>query len=254
MAFLRPMLWQICGELSLILINYRIYWFDYLAGMVVDVSFFVTLILGIQAVAQTPNLDVSGPLLMYAAYGIVSSLLQLVAKDTYLEASRGTLEHLALARGGLVQQALLRAVANILFLTVHLSLLMCILALVFRISLQPTVWVPLPFLALLLASLGFSFLMGTLALHFRRVSSTFIIVQFLFAPYFFVLLEWKPFMAYLPFAPGAYLLRQGLSGGNFDPTLFLLALLQGVVLASVGLWAFARMYVLARRRGIFGRY
>jgi ABC-2 type transport system permease protein len=191
---------------------------------------------------------------MYAAYGIVSSLLQLVAKDTYLEASRGTLEHLALARGGLVQQALLRALANILFLTLHLGLLVGILALIFRIPLHPMVWFPLPFLALLLASLGFSFLMGAMALLFRRVSSTFVIVQFLFAPYFFILLEWKPFMAYLPFAPGAHLLRQGLTGGSFDPLLFLLALSQGVALASAGLWAFARIYAMARRQGIFGRY
>lgn len=73
-------------------------------------------------------------------------------------------------------------------------------------------------------------------------------------PYFFTLAAWQPFMAYLPFAPGAHLLKLGLTGGAFDPGVFLLALLQGVLLLSLGLLAMGRMYALVRHKGLLGRY
>ncbi|GGN02601.1 hypothetical protein GCM10007092_16120 [Thermus composti] len=73
-------------------------------------------------------------------------------------------------------------------------------------------------------------------------------------PYFLSLSHWQPSMAYLPFAPGAHLVRLGLTGGAFDREVFLLALLQGVLLFAVGLWAMAAMYRLVRRKGILGRF
>jgi ABC-2 type transport system permease protein len=61
-------------------------------------------------------------------------------------------------------------------------------------------------------------------------------------------------MAYLPFAPGAHLVRLGLTGGDFDRGVFLLALFQGLFLFAAGLLAMVYMYRMVRRWGILGRF
>jgi len=48
--------------------------------------------------------------------------------------------------------------------------------------------------------------------------------------------------------------RLGLTGGDFDWGIFLLALFQGLSLLAAGFLAMAYMYRMVRRRGTFGRF
>ncbi|WP_460409502.1 ABC transporter, partial [Thermus antranikianii] len=170
------------------------------------------------------------------------------------EAQLGTLEHMALARGGLLRQLLLRALVQSLFGVLWSLLVLLPLALAFGVTLGPLARWPLGFLPLFLAALGFGLLMGATALYFKQVDEFFTIVQFLFLPYFFYLVRFEPWMAHLPFAPGVHLLRLSLSGAEAPWGLLGLALFQGLLLFALGLWAMAYMYRLVRRRGILGRF
>ncbi|WP_241374345.1 hypothetical protein [Thermus arciformis] len=96
-----------------------------------------------------------------------------------------------------------------------LLVLLILLALT-GVTLKVTSWWPLGVGAVLLAAIGISLLMGALTLYFREINSLFTLIQFTLIPYFLSFIHWKPYMAYLPFAPGAHLVRLGLTGGEFD--------------------------------------
>lgn len=55
------------------------------------------------------GLDLGPLLLLFTAFSLVVATFQSVAYNVQSEAARGTLEHLGLARGGLLRQLLLRA-------------------------------------------------------------------------------------------------------------------------------------------------
>lgn len=247
---------QLRAELLLSFQQLRVYWFNQLASLVADTVFFFAIAMGIRALAAGTEVPLSlgNLLLLYAAFGITVGMFQSIAFTLHNEATRGTLEHLALARGGLLRQLFLRALADTFFNVLYNGVVFLLLVLLLGVRLEPTPWFPLALLPVALSAMGFGFLMGTLALYFKQVMGLFTILQFLLLPYFFTLAAWQPFMAYLPFAPGAHLLKLGLTGGAFDPGVFLLALLQGVLLLSLGLLAMGRMYALVRHKGLLGRY
>ncbi len=164
------------------------------------------------------------------------------------------MEHFALARGGLLYQLFLRITALATYILVRTIFLLFVLLLATRTTLVFSSWWLMGVGVVLLTAVGLSLLLGALALYFKQIGSFFTLVQFLLIPYFLSFIQWQPYMAYLPFAPGAHLVRLGLTGGEFDRGIFLLALFQGLFFLAAGLLAMAYMYRLVRRRGILGRF
>ena len=250
------MLWPLWSEFLLSWARTRRYWFNTLANLGGSLLYFYAILLGFSRLTpeEARFLDPGPLLLVFTAFNLTLFTFQSIAYTVQGEAQLGTLEHMALARGGLLRQLLLRALVQSLFGVLWSLLVLLPLALAFGVTLGPLARWPLGFLPLFLAALGFGLLMGATALYFKQVDEFFTIVQFLFLPYFFYLVRFEPWMAHLPFAPGVHLLRLSLSEAEAPWGLLGLALFQGLLLFALGLWAMAYMYRLVRRRGILGRF
>ena len=250
------MLWPLWSEFLLSWARTRRYWFNTLANLGGSLLYFYAILLGFSRLTPEEGrfLDPGPLLLVFTAFNPPLFTFQSTAYTAQGEAQLGTLEHMALARGGLLRQLLLRALVQSLSGVLWSLLVLLPLALAFGVALGPLARWPLGFLPLFLAALGFGLLMGATALYFKQVDEFFTIVQFLFLPYFFYLVRFEPWMGHLPFAPGVHLLRLSLSGAEAPWDLLGLALFQGVLLFALGLWAMAYMYRLVRRRGILGRF
>jgi len=247
---------QWLAEVRLMLEHYRLYWLNFLSGMLADVLFFYAILIGLKSVTKTslPDIDLGSLLALYGVFQFTGALWRTFASNILNESLLGTIEHLSLARGGLLTQLTVRAFVLGLNGGLYAAVVLLVLYWVSGISLQPSWWWPLGVLAFLPINFGLAFLMGSLGLFFRRVDSLFVVLNFILLPYFLSLTQWQPHMAYLPFAPGAHLVRLGLTGGDFDWGIFLLALFQGLSLLAAGFLAMAYMYRMVRRRGTFGRY
>ena len=250
------MLWPLWSEFLLSWARTRRYWFNTLANLGGSLLYFYAILLGFSRLTPEEGrfLDPGPLLLVFTAFNLTLFTFQSIAYTVQGEAQLGTLEHMALARGGLLRQLLLRALVQSLSGVLWSLLVLLPLALAFGVALGPLARWPLGFLPLFLAALGFGLLMGATALYFKQVDEFFTIVQFLFLPDFFYLVRFEPWMGHLPFAPGVHLLRLSLSGAGASWDLLGLALFQGVLLFALGLWAMAYMYRLVRRRGILGRF
>ena len=250
------MLWPLWSEFLLSWARTRRYWFNTLANLGGSLLYFYAILLGFSRLTPEEGrfLDPGPLLLVFTAFNLTLFTFQSIAYTVQGEAQLGTLEHMALARGGLLRQLLLRALVQSLSGVLWSLLVLLPLALAFGVALGPLARWPLGFLPLFLAALGFGLLMGATALYFKQVDEFFTIVQFLFLPYFFYLVRFEPWMGHLPFAPGVHLLRLSRSGAEAPWGVLGLALFQGVLLFALGLWAMAYMYRLVRRRGILGRF
>jgi len=107
------MFWQLWSELLLEWNLTKRYWFDQVAGLLASVLFFYSMVLGLENLTPeglaSLGLDVGPLLLLFAAFSMVVGTFQSVAYNVQSEAAQGTLEHLGLARGGLLWQLLLRS-------------------------------------------------------------------------------------------------------------------------------------------------
>lgn len=250
------MFWQLWSE---VLLNWTLrkrYWFNELAGLLGSILYFYAIILGLKSLSTGDDLGLDlGPLLLvFAAFNLTVATFQSISYAIQSEVGQGTLEHLALARGGLLRQLLLRAFVEGLSGLLWAFFTMLPLALILGIELKPAFWWPLGLLPLFLSSLGFALAMGAIALYFKRVEGLFTIVQFLFLPYFFSLVRFDPWKAYLPFAPGVQLLRLGFTGASFPFGLAEIGFVQGFLFLAAGILAMAWAYARVRRKGILGRY
>jgi len=246
---------QLKAEVILTIQVLRRYWFSNLVGFFVDLVYFYAIFVAVRSLVPGENLPGTPSLiLMYTVLhltlGFYTSFYRFLRND----ALQGTLEHLALARGGLLSQLFVRLAVQGAHIILQSLLVLLILVALTKVTLEITPWWPLGVGVVLLAAVGLSLLMGALGLYFKEIDSVFTLIQFILIPYFLSFIQWQPYMAYLPFAPGAHLVRLGLTGGDFDRGIFLLALFQGLFLFAAGLLAMVYMYRMVRRWGILGRF
>jgi ABC-2 type transport system permease protein len=246
---------QLKAEVILTIQILRRYWFDNLVGFFVDLVYFYAIFVAVRSLVPGENLPGTPSLiLMYTVLhltlGFYTSFYRFLRND----ALQGTLEHLALARGGLLSQLFVRLAVQGAYIILQSLLVLLVLVALTKVTLEITPWWPLGVGVVLLAAVGLSLLMGALGLYFKEIDNVFTLIQFILIPYFLSFIQWQPYMAYLPFAPGAHLVRLGLTGGDFDRGIFLLALFQGLFLFAAGLLAMVYMYRMVRRWGILGRF
>jgi ABC-2 type transport system permease protein len=246
---------QLKAEVILTIQVLRRYWFSNLVGFFVDLVYFYAIFVAVRSLVPGENLPGTPSLiLMYTVLhltlGFYTSFYRFLRND----ALQGTLEHLALARGGLLSQLFVRLAVQGAYIILQSLLVLLVLVALTKVTLEITPWWPLGVGVVLLAAVGLSLLMGALGLYFKEIDNVFTLIQFILIPYFLSFIQWQPYMAYLPFAPGAHLVRLGLTGGDFDRGIFLLALFQGLFLFAAGLLAMVYMYRMVRRWGILGRF
>jgi ABC-2 type transport system permease protein len=234
-----------------------------IGGIIITTSIFYGLFLSAQYIAG-PGLQFGDRLdavvIGYVLWTLVLFILSDIAGGLQNEAQTGTLEQLFLSPFNASQVFLVRAIASLTIqITLNVSILLIIIAITgSQLSFPPTL--VLPFITVLLGAYGLAFAMGSLALLLKRVQQLLGIFQFALLFLLSVPTEtWvgsgKVFALLLPMTPGAGLLRNLMARGlGLDWGQWAIALVNGVVYFSLGLFLFRQAERETKRRGRLGGY
>ncbi len=246
--------------------SWTIYWrypLNFLGGLVVVFITYFIIIVGVKYVAG-PSFQfgdkLSGLILGYWLWNLSIFAFSYTATALRLEAVSGTLEQVYLSPFGTLRVFLIRALASLSINLFTTSILLGILLLMSDRQLSfPPLIVP-PLATALMAAYGIGLLMAAMTLLFKQTGEFFTIVQFLMLPSVFIPFEkmtgpWVDLYILVPLAPSAAALR-GLMTQQVtpEPTVFLHALINGLLYLAIGTALFRRGDGVARRRGVIGQF
>mgnify|MGYP000064844922 CR=1 FL=1 len=244
------------------LIELRRYLFNLVTGLVTMYILFLLLFFGARAIggaAVKVGDTLEGLVVGYLVWLFAIIAYQELAWSISTEAEIGTLEQLYLTPAGFgwVNGSFLvaRFVTNLAVIT--LMLLAVLLTTGYRLNLDLASLLPLTVITIL-APCGFGFLMGGLALVFKRIQNSFQILQFVFVVFLMVPVSEYVWARYLPLSLGNHLLRKVMVEGYrlWELPAGDLATAVGVGLAYLllGVAAFGYCVNVARDRGLMGHY
>lgn len=243
-------------------IQFTRYSIDAISGVIITTTVFYGLFLSVRYVAGPIQFGdrLDAIIISYVLWSLSLFIMGDIAGGLQSEAQTGTLEQLFLSPFGAPRVFVTRAIANLtLQLTLILSILLIIIALTgSRLSFPPILILPLA--TVLLSAYGLAFAMGSLALLLKRVQQLLGIFQFALLFLLTVPTEtWSGSIQILglllPMAPGAGLLRDLMArGAGLDLLRFTLALLNGLIYFSLGLFLFRWAEREAKRGGKLGGY
>lgn len=234
-----------------------------IGGIIITTTVFYGLFLSARYIAG-PNLQFGDRLdaivVGYVLWSLSLFVMADIAGTLQNEAQTGTLEQLFISPFGASKVFLLRAIAN---LTIQLTLILSILLLIMLITGSQLAFPPillLPLSTVLLGAYGIAFTMGSMALLLKRVQQVLSIFQF--ALLFLLTMPtetWSGPLRFLglvlPMASGAGLLRDVMARGEaLDFAQFAIALVNGVIYLSLGLFLFRLAERETKRRGRLGGY
>lgn len=196
----------------------------------------------------------------YVLVNLITFVLANIAGRLQYEASTGTLEQLFLSRYGAVKVFLMRAIADLIIELITIISILLIVILLTGSRLNYPLELFLPFIALVLGTYGFAFIMGAISLLFKQVQQILSIVQF---SLLFLLITppetWtgnaKILVQLFPMTSGADLLRDLMArGDSLNLTKLAIAFVNGSVYFCLGLFLFQLAEREAKRRGILTGY
>lgn len=175
------------------------------------------------------------------------------------EAQQGTLEQLSMSPLGLKRVLIGRLAASLVFdvAIMFLFLLLMMLTTGKWLSLNLASVLPL-LLVTVMGVFGIGFIMGGLALVFKRIQQSFQILQFIFVALVAAPVQAFPLVKFLPLSWGTHLINRAMIGGESIAQMPLadLLLLAGnsVFYFTLGLLVFGYFEKVARDRGLLGHY
>jgi len=187
------------------------------------------------------------------------SAYSVLAQRMVREAQEGTLEQLYMSPFGFTWVCLFRIVGSFFrMLMFNIAILLLMMATTGR-WLHLDVVSLLPLILLTLAGVyGIGFIMGGLALVFKRIESFVGIFQFALVGLIAAPIDRFPVLRYLPLAEGNRLIRQvmaeGLSLGTLPTGDLLLLVFNATFYFGVGLLVFNLLLKTAKKRGLLGHY
>ncbi|PSB05350.1 ABC transporter [filamentous cyanobacterium CCP2] len=236
---------------------------EILAGVIGTTVIFYGLFLSTRYIAGTgfqfgDRLDAI--IIGYVLWALMLFILGDIAGGLQQEARTGTLEQLFLSPYSASTVFLMRALSSLLInLFINLSILLIIIAFTgSQIAFPPTLFPPL--VAVFMGAYGISFAMGSLALLLKQVQQLLSVFQFALLFLFTAPVEtWtgaaKTLGWFIPMAPGAGLLRDVMARGEgLNWSSLVIALLNGAVYLSFGLFLFRFAERETKRRGKLGGY
>lgn len=251
------------AELRRSWIQFKRYPFEAIGGIFITTSIFYGLFLGARYAAG-PSFGLGDRfeaiVIGYVLWTLVLFILSTIAGDLQSEAQTGTLEQIFLSPFRAPVIFAMRALASLtLQITLTLVILLTIMALTgTRLNFSPTILLPLA--TTLMSAYGVAFVVGSLALLFKRVQQLLAIFQF---GLLFVLAtpleSWEGPLRYLgrilPMTAGAGLLRDIMARDlGLDPIGLVVALLNGSIYLGLGLGIFRWCERQAKMRGKLSGY
>ncbi|MGH2759964.1 MAG: ABC transporter permease [Actinomycetota bacterium] len=244
------------------LLELRRYAFDMLSGVVSIYGFFVVIFFGARIFGgDRPGFGetIEGVVVSYAVWSLTMLALGSLTYEIVQEAQQGTLEQLGMSPFGLSHVLVARVLTS---LVVYFGIWVALFVLMMATSgrwLNVDVVSVLPLIALtILGVFGLGFLLGGLAIVFKRIQQALQIWQVLVIGLVLVPPDEVVVVKYLPLAWGTHLLRRVMvddasildfSGGDL---LFLVV--NTAFYFFGGVYVFTRFERAARERGLLGHY
>lgn len=255
------MTWVILrGTFLKTLLTMRRYLFNTVSMMITLYIVFCIMFFGAQALGGPDMGDtLEGLIVGYLVWMLALMAYSDLSWYIFNEAQAGTLEQLYLTPAGFHRVNLAYLASN---LALHLVLLLAMLGLMLITSGQKLHLDFISILPLLLLTVGsatgIGFVMGGLALVYKRIQASLQILQFVFVIFLTVPIGRYPMAAALPLATGNSLLRQvmvqGLRLWELPGADLLILALNSFAYLALGFWVFSRCEAVARRDGLLGQY
>jgi len=244
------------------MLELRRYAFDTLSGVVSIYGFFVVIFFGARIFGgDRPGFGdtLEGVVVSYAVWALTMLALGSLTFELTQEAQQGTLEQLGMSPFGLAPVLVARALTSIVvYFGIWVALFVVMMATTGR-WLNVDVVSTLPLVVVtVLGVLGLGFLLGGLAVVFKRIQQALQVWQILVIGLVVVPPDEVVVVKYLPLAWGTHLLRRvmvddasifDLSAGDL---LFLVA--NSAFYFVGGIFVFKRFERAARERGLLGHY
>jgi ABC-2 type transport system permease protein len=243
-------------------IEARRYLLDTVMQLVLGFVFFLTLFTGVRLVGGAEA--TSGGNLGAIVVGMIVWLSALrafrgVSGRLGSEASQGTLEQLAMCPVGLGTALLYQSLVQFTIQIVQVGVLLTI------IMASTGKWLHVPLISILpllfltvAGAQGIGFAMGGMSLVFKRVSSVFLLFQYIFIGLVAIPVSAHPVMRWLPLSWGAHLIRKVMVEGATLWTLpagsVLLLVANTAVWFGLGFGVYKAFEGAARERGLLGHY
>lgn len=235
------------------------YLFNTLSEILMMYVFFAVIFFGGNAVAPEFISDsLSGIIVAFFLLTMASVAYSDLSWDIIHEAQWGTLEQLYMSAQGFGRVVVVKTVVNVLFSFVFGAAVLVLMMVTTGRYLSLDVVTVVPLVLLSLASaVGVGFVLGGLAVVYKRVESTFQIVQFAFVG--FVVAPVDPWvLKLLPLTLGSHLLRLAMGEGQGLAELPVvdlgLLVVKAILYLVVGYLAFRFAERTARKRGVMGHY
>jgi ABC-2 type transport system permease protein len=244
------------------MLELRRYAFDMLSGVVSIYGFFVVIFFGARIFGgDRPGFGdtLEGVVVSYAVWALTMLALGSLTFEITQEAQQGTLEQLGMSPFGLAHVLVARVLTSIVvYFGIWVVLFVVMMATTGR-WLNVDVVSTLPLVVItVLGVLGLGFLLGGLAVVFKRIQNALQVWQILVIGLVVVPPDEVMVVKYLPLAWGTHLLRRvmvddasifDLSAGDL---LFLVA--NSAFFFFGGVFVFTRFERVARARGLLGHY
>jgi ABC-2 type transport system permease protein len=244
------------------LIEFRRYAFDSLTGVVMIYGFFLLIFYGAKVFGGGQanfGHTISAVVVSFALWSLTIFALGSLTFELTQEAQLGTLEQLGMSPFGLTRVLVARVLTSLsIYFTMMVVLLVLMMATTGRwlnVDLVST----LPIVLLTLAGvIGLGFVLGGVAIVFKRVQQALQVWQLLVFGLIAAPVEKVPFTKFLPLAWGAELLRrvmvERVSIFSMPVGDLLLLVANSVFYFVVGIAIFKRFEAAARERGLLGHY
>lgn len=222
--------------------------------------FFGLLFFGGRAIAGSAITDsADGIIVGFFLWTLATRAFRGLADDIMAEARWGTLERLFMSPYGLGTVMAVKTLVNICLDLVWSGVMLLLMMLVTGRWLHIDFITIIPLLLFTIAPIvGFGFLLGGLALLYKRIESLFGIIVFGFVGLIAAPVEQYAVLKLLPVAQGSYLTRVAMERGvpfwSFPAQEVVLLVVPSVVYLLVGYYCFHRAQRRARKRGLLGQY
>jgi ABC-2 type transport system permease protein len=244
------------------LIQFRRYIFDTLSGIITIYGFFLIIFFGARIFSGGgPRFGetLEAVVVAYGVWALTMFSLGALTYDLTQEAQLGTLEQISMSPFGLSRVLVARVFAMTSGMFVVWVVLLVLMMVTSGRWLNLDVVSILPVLvATLLGVIGVGFVLGGLAIVFKRIQQALQIHQILLFGLVVAPIEDVPFVKYLPLAWGAHLLRRIMAEGasifEISPGDLLFLAVNSAFYFFGGIAVFRLFERAARERGLLGHY
>lgn len=238
----------------------RRYLFNTLMLVVSMYMIFAVIFFGGRAVVPGTVDDALGSIIVgFFLWVMATAAFTSTTDEMTREAQWGTLEQLYMSPFGIGQVLILQTVVNMLIALLLGLTILALMLLTTGKSIQIDVLTIVPIGILTLTGpVGLGFILGALAILYKRIGQFSGVVQFAFIGLIGIPLGVHPLVRYLPMTLGSTLLERAMEDGvrlwELPPGDLLTLVAKSVVFLVVGYVAFQLIQRRARKRGVMGHY